>query len=346
MHVDIINYIKADNVKIIYKNTTFQDLISISSKNPPKIFIVLNTNKKIFGVVIYNDLFTALAKQVKKKNIDCLAEENISKFITKNYIKVPFNTNTNDVFDMMIDKKLDYAVVVDDRDFPIGIVDIYTLYDIIIKLKIRSIKLSVDNIELESSIEKDRFIKELKKEIDILNEQSIIDHITNLYNIRYFYKVIEEEAERAKRYKYTISLIFMDLDHFKNVNDIYGHDCGNLVLHEIGRLLTSSSDNILRRSDISFRYGGEEFIIICPNTNKDEAFTVGERIRRTVENKVFNYESQDIKITISIGISEYRHNSKISIFQSVKESDMAMYEAKHQGRNKVVIYDDRITDRK
>ena len=346
MHLDIINYIKADNVKIIYKNTTFQDLISISSKNPPKIFIVLNTNKKIFGVVIYNDLFTALAKQVKKKNIDCLAEENISKFITKNYIKVPFNTNTNDVFDMMIDKKLDYAVVVDDRDFPIGIVDIYTLYDIIIKLKIRSIKLSVDNIELESSIEKDRFIKELKKEIDILNEQSIIDHITNLYNIRYFYKVIEEEAERAKRYKYTISLIFMDLDHFKNVNDIYGHDCGNLVLREIGRLLTSSSDNILRRSDISFRYGGEEFIIICPNTNKDEAFTVGERIRRTVENKVFNYESQDIKITISIGISEYRHNSKISIFQSVKESDMAMYEAKHQGRNKVVIYDDRITDRK
>ena len=339
MHLDIINYIKADNVKIIYKNTTFQDLISISSKNPPKIFIVLNTNKKIFGVVIYNDLFTALAKQVKKKNIDCLAEENISKFITKNYIKVPFNTNTNDVFDMMIDKKLDYAVVVDDRDFPIGIVDIYTLYDIIIKLKIRSIKLSVDNIELESSIEKDRFIKELKKEIDILNEQSIIDHITNLYNIRYFYKVIEEEAERAKRYKYTISLIFMDLDHFKNVNDIYGHDCGNLVLHEIGRLLTSSSDNILRRSDISFRYGGEEFIIICPNTNKDE-------VRRTVENKVFNYESQDIKITISIGISEYRHNSKISIFQSVKESDMAMYEAKHQGRNKVVIYDDRITDRK
>ena len=346
MHLDIINYIKADNVKIIYKNTTFQDLISISSKNPPKIFIVLNTNKKIFGVVIYNDLFTALAKQVKKKNIDCLAEENISKFITKNYIKVPFNTNTNDVFDMMIDKKLDYAVVVDDRDFPIGIVDIYTLYDIIIKLKIRSIKLSVDNIELESSIEKDRFIKELKKEIDILNEQSIIDHITNLYNIRYFYKVIEEEAERAKRYKYTISLIFMDLDHFKNVNDIYGHDCGNLVLREIGRLLTSSSDNILRRSDISFRYGGEEFIIICPNTNKDEAFTVGERIRRTVENKVFNYESQDIKITISIGISEYRHNSKISIFQSVKESDMAMYEAKHQGRNKVVIYDDRMADRK
>ncbi|WP_157152314.1 GGDEF domain-containing protein, partial [Brachyspira sp. SAP_772] len=178
------------------------------------------------------------------------------------------------------------------------------------------------------------------------NEQSIIDHITNLYNIRYFYKVIEEEAERAKRYKYTISLIFMDLDHFKNVNDIYGHDCGNLVLHEIGRLLTSSSDNILRRSDISFRYGGEEFIIICPNTNKDEAFTVGERIRRTVENKVFNYESQDIKITISIGISEYRHNSKTSILQSVKESDMAMYEAKHQGRNKVIIYDERMSERK
>ena len=346
MHVDIINYIKADNVKIIYKNTTFQDLISISSKNPPKIFIVLNTNKKIFGVVIYNDLFTALAKQVKKKNIDCFAEENISKFITKNYIKVPFNTNTNDVFDMMIDKKLDYAVVVDDRDFPIGIVDIYTLYDIIIKLKIRSIKLSLDNIELESSIEKDRFIKELKKEIDILNEQSIIDHITNLYNIRYFYKVIEEEAERAKRYKYTISLIFMDLDHFKNVNDIYGHDCGNLVLHEIGRMLTSPSDNILRRSDISFRYGGEEFIIICPNTNKQEALIVGERIRKTIENKVFNYESQDIKITISIGISEYRHNSKISIFQSVKESDMAMYEAKHQGRNKVIIYDERMSERR
>ena len=346
MHVDIINYIKADNVKIIYKNTTFQDLISISLKNPPKIFVILNTNKKIFGVIIYNDLFAALAKQMKKKNIDCLAEQNISKFIAKNYIKVPFNTNTNDVFDMMMDKKLDYAVVVDDKDYPIGIVDIYTLYDVIIKLKIRNVKLSVDNIELESSIEKDRFIKELKKEIDILNEQSIIDHITNLYNIRYFYKVIEEEAERAKRYKYTISLIFMDLDHFKNVNDIYGHDCGNLVLHEIGRMLTSPSDNILRRSDISFRYGGEEFIIICPNTNKQEALIVGERIRKTIENKVFNYESQDIKITISIGISEYRHNSKISIFQCVKESDIAMYEAKHRGRNRVVVYESIMSNKK
>ena len=346
MHLDIINYIKADNVKIIYKNTTFQDLVSISSKNPPKIFIITNTNKKIFGVITYNDLFAILLKQMKKNNIDCLANQNISKFIAKNYIKVPFNTNTNDVFDMMMDKKLDYAVVVDDKDYPIGIVDIYTLYDVIIKLKIRNVKLSVDNIELESSIEKDRFIKELKKEMDILNEQSIIDHITNLYNIRYFYKVIEEEAERAKRYKYTISLIFMDLDHFKNVNDIYGHDCGNFVLHEIGRLLTSPSDNILRRSDISFRYGGEEFIIICPNTNKQEALTVGKRIRKTVESKVFNYESQDIKITISIGISEYRHNSKISIFQCVKESDIAMYEAKHQGRNRVVVYDERISDNK
>lgn len=346
MHVDIINYIKTDNVKIICKNTTFQDLAAISFKNPPKLFIITNANKKIFGVVTYNNLFAVLAKQMKKKNIGCLANQDISKLVTKNYIKVPFNTNTNDVFDMMIDKKLDYAIVVDDKDFPIGIVDIYTLYDIIIKLKIRNIRLSIDNIELESYIEKDRFIKELKKEIDILNEQSIIDHITNLYNIRYFYKVIEEEAERANRYKYTISLIFMDLDHFKNVNDIYGHDCGNLVLHEIGRMLTSPSDNILRRSDISFRYGGEEFIIICPNTNKQEALIVGERIRKTIENKVFNYESQDIKITISIGISEYRHNSKISIFQCVKESDIAMYEAKHRGRNRVVVYESIMSNKK
>ncbi|MEI0580363.1 diguanylate cyclase [Brachyspira pilosicoli] len=346
MHLDIINYIKADNVKMISKNTSFNDLIAMLSKNPPKLFIITNTNKKIYGVITYSGLLASILKQIKKNNIESIINQNISKFITKNYIKVPFNTNTNDVFDMMMDKKLDYAVVVDDKDFPIGVVDIYSLYDIIIKLKIRSIKLSIDNIELESSIEKDRFINELKKEIDILNEQSIVDHITNLYNIRYFYKVIEEEAERAKRYKYTISLIFMDLDHFKNVNDIYGHDCGNFVLHEIGRLLTSPSDNILRRSDISFRYGGEEFIIICPNTNKQEALTVGERIRKTVESKVFNYESQDIKITISIGISEYRHNSKISIFQCVKESDIAMYEAKHQGRNRVVVYDERISDNK
>ena len=346
MHLDIINYIKADNVKMISKNTSFNDLIAMLSKNPPKLFIITNTNKKIYGVITYSGLLASILKQIKKNNIESIINQNISKFITKNYIKVPFNTNTNDVFDMMMDKKLDYAVVVDDKDFPIGVVDIYSLYDIIIKLKIRSIKLSIDNIELESSIEKDRFINELKKEIDILNEQSIVDHITNLYNIRYFYKVIEEEAERAKRYKYTISLIFMDLDHFKNVNDIYGHDCGNLVLHEIGRMLTSPSDNILRRSDISFRYGGEEFIIICPNTNKQEALIVGERIRKTIENKVFNYESQDIKITISIGISEYRHNSKISIFQCVKESDIAMYEAKHRGRNRVVVYESIMSNKK
>ena len=77
MHLDIINYIKANNVKMISKNTTFQDLISISSKNPPKLFVVTNANKKVFGVIIYNDLFAALAKQLKKKNIDYYNNNNI-----------------------------------------------------------------------------------------------------------------------------------------------------------------------------------------------------------------------------------------------------------------------------
>ena len=204
----------------------------------------------------------------------------------------------------------------------------------------RNMNLAISEIEKKSSMEKDKVIKKLMKEIDSLHAQSTIDPLTGLFNVRYFNKIIEEEVERAKRYKYSISIIFMDLDHFKDINDIYGHDCGNVVLHEIGRILSNTSDNIntLRKSDIAIRYGGEEFIVICPNTKKEQAYILAERIRKTVEKKRFSYESTIINVTVSVGIAEHKGTSKKPIADTIKNADSAMYEAKHLGRNKVILH--------
>ncbi len=248
--------------------------------------------------------------------------------------------NITETFYIMRDNKIDYLAVINNDDYPIGVINIYDMYENILKVRMHNMNIAITEIEKKSSIEKDKVIKKLMKEIDTLHAQSTIDPLTGLFNVRYFNKIIEEEVERSKRYKYSISIIFMDLDHFKDINDIYGHNCGNVVLHEIGQLLSNTSENIntLRKSDIAIRYGGEEFIVICPNTKKEQAYILAERIRKTVEKKRFIYESNIINVTISIGIAEHKGTSKKPISDTIKNADSAMYEAKHLGRNKVILH--------
>ena len=95
---------------------------------------------------------------------------------------------------------------------------------------------------------------------------------------------------------------------------------------------------MLRKSDIAIRYGGEEFIVICPNTKKEQAYIVAERIRKTIEKKRFAYESTIINVTVSVGIAEHKGTSKKPIADTIKNADTAMYEAKHLGRNKVILH--------
>lgn len=157
---------------------------------------------------------------------------------------------------------------------------------------------------------------------------SLTDKLTNLYNYGYFTKRIAEEIARANRYKRPVALIMIDIDHFKNYNDTYGHQKGNQVLIKLSQLITENK----RQSDVAFRYGGEEFCIILPETGA-EALELAERLRQ----KVLEEELPgNVRITISAGISyNPYYDESIGL---VERADRALYEAKETGRNRVCVY--------
>lgn len=340
MYKSIIKSIMENRISIVKKSSTILELINIICKKSNKILAVTNDSDKIVGVVNYDELLINILSKMSDKKYQDILNKEISNFMNKNLIFVHPEDDILITFDLMKENKIDYIVVINSDNYPIGVVNIYDLFESVIKIRVRNMDFYINEIEKKSSIEKDKVIKKLMKEIDTLHAQSTIDPLTGLFNVRYFNKIIEEEVERARRYKYSISIIFMDLDHFKDINDIYGHDCGNIVLHEIGKLLSNNSNNInmLRKSDVAIRYGGEEFIIICPNTKKEQALILGERIRKTIEKKRFNYESTIINVTVSVGIAEHKGSSKQPIAITIKNADSAMYEAKHLGRNKVIVH--------
>jgi diguanylate cyclase (GGDEF)-like protein len=185
-------------------------------------------------------------------------------------------------------------------------------------------------------------IKSLIAQIRNLEELSLTDFLTGLYNARYFQIRLEEEIARAERYHSRFSLIFGDIDLFKLINDRFGHKYGDEVLKQIARILIESVGGIriisrLRKSDIVARYGGEEFVIILPETSKKEAVKAAERIRKSLEVYPFKYSNEDIKITMSFGVAEYLEDAKDDA-DLILKADQAMYKAKNNGRNKVEAY--------
>ncbi|MFC1554719.1 diguanylate cyclase [candidate division KSB1 bacterium] len=164
-----------------------------------------------------------------------------------------------------------------------------------------------------------------------LELQATTDGLTGLYNFRTFTQRIQEEVERSIRYESKFTLLMIDIDHFKKVNDTFGHQAGDKVLTQVAATLKQSTRNV----DICCRYGGEEFSIILVETELDKGLPTAERIRENIEkmNTVFNNEL--IKITASIGVVEFP-NSVRDAESLIKEADKALYNAKSSGRNKVI----------
>ncbi|MHB8881669.1 MAG: GGDEF domain-containing protein [Thermodesulfovibrionales bacterium] len=169
---------------------------------------------------------------------------------------------------------------------------------------------------------------------------SITDGLTGLYNSRYFYKFLDAEIARSKRYGSTFSLILFDIDNFKKLNDTHGHQAGDDVLHELARILL----NVSRETDVVVRYGGEEFVIILPNTTEEDTINLADRIRTSVEQNVFLLShAGGISITLSGGIASYPKNAG-GVKALLNAADTAMYTAKRSGKNKVVCFRGRISE--
>jgi two-component system cell cycle response regulator len=146
----------------------------------------------------------------------------------------------------------------------------------------------------------------------------------------------EGEMYRAKRYKFPLTLLMADLDHFKKVNDTMGHLAGDYVLRETAELLKKS----LRKSDVAARYGGEEFAVLLPETPQEGAFILAERLREKLAATCFNYGEHTIYVTMSIGIAAHSPETDSSNADLIKKADTALYRAKEDGRNRCCHFSD------
>ncbi len=188
---------------------------------------------------------------------------------------------------------------------------------------------------INNTLERARLRNDVKKAQAKMAEMSTVDELTKLHNRRYFIEALEGEFERASRYEIEMALIMVDLDHFKKINDTYGHPSGDIVLSKIGGILKKH----VRRNDIACRYGGEEFAVILSNVSRENIYAAYDRFREMVSEHLFEYESNQFHITVSIGIA-FSNNAE-SANDLLSQADQALYQAKDTGRNKTVTYMDK-----
>jgi diguanylate cyclase (GGDEF)-like protein len=162
---------------------------------------------------------------------------------------------------------------------------------------------------------------------------SITDGLTRLFSHRYFKQRLEEEIVLANRYSSQLSLLILDIDHFKKYNDSFGHVAGDHVLREVAKILKGQSD----KTHLAARYGGEEMVLIAPETTKESAMELAEKIRKAIESNSFVLGKEVTNVTVSIGVATFPQDSQMSL-DLISKADKALYAAKARGRNRIVAY--------
>lgn len=195
---------------------------------------------------------------------------------------------------------------------------------------IKPVRLEELLLRLKRVLKERELTQERVRMMEKLQKLAITDGLTKLHNSRSFYSQLEVEVDRFNRYKHPLSLLLLDIDHFKQYNDNFGHLEGDKVLVKISLIIKSC----LRKLDTAYRYGGEEFTVILPETGCEEAQTVAERIRNAVAQEKFKPgNGKDLYITISIGVTQYYSEEELSTF--IQRADKAMYLSKQNGRDRV-----------
>jgi two-component system cell cycle response regulator len=200
--------------------------------------------------------------------------------------------------------------------------------------------LKVDDVldTVSAALERQRLTAEEKRRLEqeieakeFYRSISIIDELTGLYNYRHFHELLTRELKRSKRYFHPLSLLMIDIDHFKEYQDAYGHLAGDVALKVIARITRDT----VRGVDIVARYGGEEFAVISPETTKAEAAAVGERVRDAIARSVLPTGG---RLTVSVGVASYPTDAQ-SKEQLIWRADQALYRAKQRGRNQTCIWE-------
>lgn len=184
----------------------------------------------------------------------------------------------------------------------------------------------ITELHKTNPIDKSRIIQTL---LDELSKATLEDGLTHVYNRRFFERSLAAELDRSRRDQRPCGLILLDIDKFKDFNDTYGHDVGDLVL----KTVADAIKNTLRSTDTVSRVGGEEFAIIVPNTFRLDAGFLAERIRKNVEALIIETEAEKLSVTISLGVAINDPSKFTSLDELYKRADNALYEAKESGRN-------------
>ena len=172
-------------------------------------------------------------------------------------------------------------------------------------------------------------IAALRERCRELEELSYQDALTGLYNFRHLQTSLEMEMARTRRSLLPTSLLMIDLDHFRNINTLHGHEAGNAALARIGRICREG----IRIIDIPCRYGGEEFALILPSTSLLQASTIAERLRREIASSPILLSDREITVTASFGVAVFRHSDNYSVSEFLSRADALLYQAKTSGRN-------------
>lgn len=268
----------------------------------------------------------------------------IADFMTQKPITVNSDESFSVVYMKMRVNNIRHIPVLNGSDI-VGIVslrDLAEFYEKRIESDLEKNRSQVEQLRRFFDLTENHEGKKIIAELERLEELSLTDFLTGLYNMRYLNARLTEELERAKRHQAHLCVIFCDIDFFKQVNDRYGHQFGDFVLKEIGQLLVSKVDDIkiiarLRKSDVVARYGGEEFVVILPETSKKNALEVAERMRQAIAEHHFQGHGKSVYVTMSFGVAEYPKDS-LDRDSLVQCADLAMYQAKKSGRNRVAAF--------
>ena len=194
------------------------------------------------------------------------------------------------------------------------------------KIQFSNLKKSFEDYKTET--------KKLKSNIEKYRTEALTDYLTGFYNRKYMTIRLEEEQERVKRHPSTFVLLMIDIDNFKNINDEHGHIVGDYVIKYIANIIRANT----REIDVEFRFGGEEFLILLPETKLEESLKVAERLKTVVNNTVFKFKDKKIKITVSQGLAEYKEGEHYS--DTIERADKMLLKAKQLGKDRIICEKD------
>ena len=327
-------YLLFDSVRKLNAATNLKDFYKILDKVFRRSFkvdeyaLIMKQKKSDMLSVIHS---LGLSKRRLKEIFYRLNEGLVGRvYMEKRPVYIP-NTLVIKSFPYFFEKKslkgcIYYLPVVDNHDSCFGV------------LKLRKIiKETFSDIERSvlSKLQKEIGVAFLNmQKLELLNSKSYVDELTHLYNRRYYNEHFQIEFKRAQRYGHGLSLMFIDIDNFKEINDQYGHSIGDTVLKSVSGFIRK----LTRGSDICIRYGGDEFLVLLPETSRDAAFEVGGKLQKSVESIPVNLNGKfdELLVSLSMGIASYPEDT-IEPKMLIELADRALYEAKKTGKDQIIM---------